>query len=59
MKYFKTLLQLHSLKLVLFTAFAIVYLAMATIYSSNKTEAPQSDVSITSEVANTMRAEAK
>ena len=54
MKHVKILLQLHSIKLIMFTVLAIVFLAMTATYSSNKTTTPQSDVSIASEDANRM-----
>ena len=51
MKHFKILLQLHSIKLILFAALAIVFLAMTNTYSSNKNKTAQADVSIASEAA--------
>ena len=54
MKHFKILLQLHSIKLILFSALAIVFLAMTATNSSNKTETTQADVSIANEEANSL-----
>ena len=53
-KHFKILLQLHSIKLILFLAVAIVFLAMTTRSSSNKTETTQADVSIANQEANSL-----
>ena len=52
MKHFKILLQLHSIKLILFSALAIVFLTMTTTKNSNKTETTQADVLIANEEAN-------
>lgn len=47
MRHVKILLQLHSIKLILFSALAVVFLAMTATYSSNKTEPIQANVLIT------------
>lgn len=52
MRHVKVLLQLHSIKLILFFALAVVFLAITAANSSNKTKAVQADVSITNEEAN-------
>ncbi len=52
MRHVKVLLQLHSIKLILFFALAVVFLAMTAANSSNKTKTPKADVSIANEVAN-------
>ncbi len=52
MRHFKVLLQLHSLKLIIFCALAVVLLAMTTATSSNETQNPQIDVSSANESAN-------
>ena len=54
MKHFKTLLQMLSIKLILLSALAFVFLAMTAPNSSNKTETTPADVSITNEVANSV-----
>lgn len=50
----KILLSLHSIKLIMFTVLAIVFLAMADTYSSNKTEARQGSISIAKEESNNL-----
>ena len=52
MRHVKILLQLHSIKLILFFALAAVFLAMTAANSSNKTKAAQADVSIANKEAN-------
>ena len=54
MRHVKILLQLHSIKLILFSALAIIFLAMTTTYSSKKTETNQADVSMSNEEANSL-----
>ena len=54
MKYFKILLQLHSIKLILFFALAVLFFAMTAANSSNKTKAAQADMSIADEEANSL-----
>ena len=54
MKHFKILLQLHSIKLILITALAIIFLAMTATYSSKKAETNQADVSMSNEEANSL-----
>lgn len=54
MRHVKVLLQLHSIKLILFIALAVVFLAMTAANSSNKTKRSKADVSIANEVANSM-----
>ena len=56
MEHIKVLLQLHSIKLILFFALALVLLAMTAANSTNKTKSPKSDVSIANEVTNSMAA---
>lgn len=53
MKHFKILLQLHSIKLILFSALAIVFLAITATNSSSKTET-QADLSIANEEAESL-----
>ena len=54
MRHFKGLLQLHSIKLILFFALAVVFLAMTAANSSNKTKTPKADVSIANGVVNSV-----
>ena len=49
MKYFKVLLQLHSIKLTLFFALAIVFLVYTAINSSSKAKPAEADSSIQNE----------
>ena len=56
MRHVKVLLQLHSIKLILFFAFAVVFLALTAANSSNETKNPNVDVLIANEVANSMAA---
>lgn len=51
MRHVKILLQLLSIKLILLSALAFVFLAMTAPDSSNKTETTQTDVSIANEEA--------
>ena len=51
MRHVKVLLQLHSIKLILFFALAVIFLAMTAATSSNKTKVVQADISITNEEA--------
>ena len=52
MRHVKVLLQLHSIKLILFSALAIIFMAMMSANSSNKTDTIPTDVSVTDEKAN-------
>ncbi len=45
MNHFKTLLQLHSIKLILLSALAIIFLAMTGTYSPNKTDTARAEAS--------------
>jgi len=54
MRHVKILLQLHSIKLILFFALAVVFLAITAANSSNKTKAAQADMSIANEEANSL-----
>ena len=54
MRHVKVLIQLHSIKLIVFFALAVVFLAMTAANSSNKTKAAQADVSIANEEANSL-----
>ena len=56
MRHVKVLLQLHSIKLILFFAFAVAFLALTAANSSNETKKPNADVLIANEVANSMAA---
>lgn len=54
MRHVKIILQLHSIKLILFFALAVFFLAITAPNSSNKTKAAQADVSIANEEANSL-----
>ena len=56
MRHVKVLLQLHSIKLILFFALAVVFLALTAANSSNETKKTNADVLIANEVANSMAA---
>ena len=49
MKPYKILLSLHSIKLIVISALALIFLAITATNSSNKIEAIQGDVSIANE----------
>ena len=54
MKYVKIIFQLNSIKLILLSAVAFVFLAMSDADSSNKPETTQTDVTIANEQGNSL-----
>lgn len=54
MRHVKVLLQLHSIKFILFFALAVVFLAMTAANSSNKTKKTKAAVSIANGAPNSV-----